>query len=370
MLSNSLKILGIETSCDETAAAVVQRTDSGSGIILSNIVRSQIAQHAPYGGVVPEIAARAHVDILDDIVKLAIESADITFKELDGIAVSAGPGLVGGLIVGMVTAKSIAAVHNKPFLGINHLEGHALTVGLTDNLQPPYLLLLVSGGHTQLVVVEDVGKYERLGTTVDDALGEAFDKTAKMLGLGYPGGPKVEALARKGNPGRFHLPRPMFDRLEPNFSFAGLKTAIRQAAQSQAPLDKATISDLCAGFQSAVVDCVVNRTQNAMQLYCGKVGPDAQRKLVLSGGVGANRFIRDHLRNLSEISGFELVVPPVDLCTDNAAMIAWAGAERLKRGWTDRLDLEANTRWQLDVAAPNIKGTGYPKLPSNHSSLV
>lgn len=370
MQSNPLTILGIETSCDETAAAVVRLTDSGSGIILSNIVRSQIDEHSPYGGVVPEIAARAHVGILDDIVKLAIETAHITFNELDGIAVAAGPGLVGGLIVGMVTAKSIAAVHNKPFLGINHLEGHALTVGLTDNLQPPYLLLLVSGGHTQLVVVRDIGNYERLGTTVDDALGEAFDKTAKLLGLGYPGGPKIEALAKNGDPDRFDLPRPMFGRIEPNFSFAGLKTAIRQTAESQAPLDRTTISDLCASFQSAVVDCVVNRTQNAMHLYCQKVGSDTQKKLVLSGGVGANRFIRDHLQTLSESAGFELVVPPTDLCTDNAAMIAWAGAERLKRGWTDRLNLEANTRWQLDSSAPNIKGTGDRKTLSNHSSLV
>ncbi len=352
-------ILGIETSCDETAAAIVARSKSGAGRIVSNVVRAQWEQHRAFGGVVPEIAARAHVECLDDIVREAMQQANITFTDLSAVAVTAGPGLVGGLLVGVVTAKAIAAVHRLPLVAVNHLEAHALTVGLTDGVKPPYLLLLVSGGHTQLQLVHDVGRYERLGTTIDDALGEAFDKTAKLLGLGFPGGPAVERAASQGKPGRFALPRPMVGRSEPHFSFAGLKTAVRLAAESLVPLKDVDVSDLCADFQQAVAGSVADRVARAMQIAEDRLGPDAPRRLVVAGGVAANLALRGALQSLAVNHGYSLHVPPVALCGDNAAMIAWAGAERLARGLTDAPDsFTARARWPLDDAAKPVLGHG------------
>ena len=258
-------VLGIETSCDETAAAVVARSADGRGRILANVVRAQWEQHRRYGGVVPEIAARAHVECLDEIVGQAMREAGIGFPRLDAVAVTAGPGLIGGLLVGVTTAKAIALVHGLALVAVNHLEAHALTVGLTEGLLPPYLLLLVSGGHTQLLVVHDVGRYRRLGTTIDDALGEAFDKTAKLLGLGLPGGPAVEQAALRGRSERFALPRPMLGRPEPHFSFAGLKTAVRHQAQALVPLREQDVADLCAAFEAAAADSVADRVRRAMQ---------------------------------------------------------------------------------------------------------
>ncbi|MFM9943268.1 MAG: tRNA (adenosine(37)-N6)-threonylcarbamoyltransferase complex transferase subunit TsaD [Hyphomicrobiaceae bacterium] len=350
-------ILGIETSCDETAAAIVGRTASGQGRILANVVRSQWDAHRPYGGVVPEIAARAHVECLDDIIREAMQVASVGFGELDGVAASAGPGLVGGLIVGLTTAKTLALVHDLPLAAVNHLEAHALTVGLTDGLAPPYLLLLVSGGHTQLLHVEAVGSYRRLGTTIDDALGEAFDKTAKLLGLGLPGGPHVERAAMSGNAGRFAFPRPMHGRPEPNFSFAGLKTAVRIAAEAAAPLSDQDIADLCASFEQAAIDAVVERTGRAMGLVADALD-EAHRVLVVAGGVAANKRLRSGLDTLVARRGWRLAIPPAALCTDNAAMVAWAGAERLALALRDGLDTPARARWPLDGDAAPVIGSG------------
>ena len=353
-----LVVLGIETSCDETAASVVVRDEQGGGRILSNVVRSQLAEHRPYGGVVPEIAARAHVECLDGLVKAALAEAGLGLGDLSGIAATAGPGLNGGLVVGLVTGKALALASGRPFLAINHLEAHALTVGLTDGIAPPYLMLLVSGGHTQTLLVEDVGRYRRLGTTIDDAIGEAFDKTAKLLGLGYPGGPEVEKAARDGDPNRFPLPRPMIGRPEPHFSLAGLKTAVRQRAEAAAPLTDRDVSDLCAAFESAVCDIVADRVGRAMDMAEGAFGPDRPRRLTVAGGVAANRKIGAALARLAAERGFALSVPPPALCTDNGAMIAWAGAERLARGWVDGLDFAARPRWPLDPTAPAAIGAG------------
>ena len=350
-------VLGIETSCDETAAAVVARTPDGGGRILSNVVRAQWEAHRRYGGVVPEIAARAHAECLDEIVALALGEAGIALAGLDAVAVTAGPGLVGGLLVGVTTAKALALVHRLPLVAVNHLEAHALTVGLTEGLRPPYLLLLVSGGHTQLLVVHDVGRYQRLGTTIDDALGEAFDKTAKLLGLGLPGGPAVERAAAAGRPGRFALPRPMLGRAEPHFSFAGLKTAVRRQAQALAPLGARDIADLCAEFQAAVCESLADRVRRAMAIADERLGW-RHRHLVVAGGVAANRQIRAALTETAAGRGYRLHVPPPQLCTDNGAMIAWAGAERLARGLADGLDFEARARWPLDAQATPALGGG------------
>lgn len=347
-------VLGIETSCDETAAAVVVREPDGAGRIASNVVRAQWEQHRRYGGVVPEIAARAHVECLDDIIAQAMREAGVAFGDLHGVAVTAGPGLIGGLLVGVTTAKAIALAHGLKLVAVNHLEAHALTVGLTEGLRPPYLLLLVSGGHTQLLVVHGVGRYTRLGTTIDDALGEAFDKTAKLLGLGFPGGPQVERAAALGRAGRFALPRPMLGRAEPHFSFAGLKTAVRHVAQSLGPLREADVADLCAEFEAAVADCVADRVRRAMAM----AGDEAGRHLVVAGGVAANARLRAGLAAVAAAEGYALHVPPPALCTDNAAMVAWAGAERLARGLVDGLDVEARARWPLDPEAAPALGAG------------
>ena len=360
-------MLGLESSCDETAAAIVAHARDAQGRprgrILANVVRSQWEAHRAYGGVVPEIAARAHVECMDLIVAEAMAAAGVRFGQLTGIAATAGPGLMGGLIVGLVTAKSIALVHDVPFVAVNHLEAHALTVGLTEGLRPPYLLLLVSGGHTQLVLVSDVGVYTRLGTTIDDALGEAFDKTAKLLGLGQPGGPAVEQAALAGDPKRFAFPRPMHGRDGAHFSFAGLKTAVRQEATRLAPLSERDIADLCAGFQAAAAATIVDRTRRGMTMATGAVGIECLpaglgRVLVVAGGVAANQVIRQALETLTTAAGWRLSVPPIALCTDNAAMVAWAGAERLARGQTDALDTPARARWPLDVNAAPAIGSG------------
>jgi N6-L-threonylcarbamoyladenine synthase len=353
-----LTVLGIETSCDETAAAVVRRSADGSGRILSNLVFSQLSDHAPFGGVVPEIAARSHLTHLDGQIARALKDAGCPIAELDGIAATAGPGLLGGLLVGLTTAKAMALAADLPFLAINHLEGHALTPGLTDGLQPPYLLLLISGGHTQLLAVQNVGRYVRYGTTIDDALGEAFDKTAKLLGLGYPGGPAVERSAERGDEKRFNFPRPLHGRQDCHFSFSGLKTAVRLTADALRPLSEQAICDICASFQSAITDVLIDRTANAMDRLVRETAQIQSKVFVVAGGVAANAALRSALARLCRHRGFSLSIPPVVLCTDNAAMIAWAGAERLARGMTDELDAPARARWPLDPTAEPAPGAG------------
>jgi N6-L-threonylcarbamoyladenine synthase len=339
-------VLGIETTCDETAAAVVRRHDDGRGEILSNVVLSQIAEHAAYGGVVPEIAARAHVEAIDLVIAEAMVEAKLTFPALHGVAAAAGPGLIGGVIVGLTTAKAIALVAGKPFVAVNHLEAHALTARLTDNTPFPYCLFLASGGHTQIVAVLGVGRYTRLGTTLDDAIGEAFDKTAKLLGLPYPGGPEVEREAEKGEAARFVLPRPMVGRAEPDFSLSGLKTALRLEAEKVAPLSGQDVCDLCAAFQQTVVDVVSDRLHAGLRLFRERFGgPTA---LVVAGGVAANRAIRRALTRVAAEAGTRLIAPPPKLCTDNGAMIAWAGAERIALSLTDTLAASPRARWPLD----------------------
>jgi len=344
-------VLGIETTCDETAAALVERFEDGRGRILSNVVLSQVSEHAAFGGVVPEIAARAHVETLDLIIGKAMRQADQTYDSIDGVAAAAGPGLIGGVIVGLTTAKAIALVKEKPLVAVNHLEAHALTARLTDATPFPYCLFLASGGHTQIVAVRGVGDYVRLGTTMDDAIGEAFDKTAKVLGLGYPGGPQVEKEADRGNATRFGLPRPMRGRNDANFSLSGLKTALRLEAEKIAPLSKQDVADLCASFQQAIVEVVLDRLRTGLRMFRTKFG--APTALVAAGGVAANQAIRKVLHRLAFEVGTVLVAPPLELCTDNGAMIAWAGAERLAIGLADPLEFAPRARWPLDqVSGP------------------
>jgi N6-L-threonylcarbamoyladenine synthase len=342
-------VLGIETTCDETAAAVVRRDEDGRAEILSNVVLSQADEHAAYGGVVPEIAARAHVEIIDHVIAKSMIDAHVGLQELDGIAAAAGPGLIGGVIVGLTTAKAIALVAEKPLVAVNHLEAHALTARLTDAIDFPYCLFLASGGHTQIVAVREVGDYVRLGTTVDDAIGEAYDKIAKLLGLGYPGGPEVERQALRGDPQRFALPRPMLGRTVPDFSLSGLKTALRLEAEKIAPLSELDVADLCAAFQAAIVDVIDDRLIAGVRAFRERFGhPTA---LVAAGGVAANRAIRSALERVAFGARIPLVVPPAELCTDNGAIIAWAGAERLARGLTDTLEASPRARWPLDQVA-------------------
>jgi N6-L-threonylcarbamoyladenine synthase len=344
-------VLGIETSCDETAAAVV--TDARA--IRASLVASQLEAHRPYGGVVPEIAARAHLEVLDGLVRRALDAAGVGLRALDGIAATGGPGLIGGVIVGVTMGKALALAHDKPFVAVNHLEGHALTCRLTDDVAFPYLLLLVSGGHCQLLAVEGVGRYARLGATIDDAAGEAFDKVAKMLGLGFPGGPALEAAAAGGDAARFDLPRPLRGRPGADFSFSGLKTAVRVAAERlpQGPEGHAfaarDVADLAAGFQAAVTDVLADRTAHAIAMFQAR--HPAAKTLVVAGGVGANRALRARLGALATAHGMTLVAPPPALCTDNAAMIAWAGIERLRLGFTDGLEFAPRPRWPLDPSA-------------------
>ncbi|WP_425229086.1 tRNA (adenosine(37)-N6)-threonylcarbamoyltransferase complex transferase subunit TsaD [Sphingomonas sp.] len=336
-------ILGLESSCDETAAALV----TGDRRVLAHRLLGQEAAHAPFGGVVPEIAARAHVEALEPLVRAALDESGVTLAQVDAIAATAGPGLIGGVMVGLVTGKALAHAAGKPLIAVNHLEGHALSPRLSDpDLTFPYLLLLVSGGHCQLLLVEGVGRYRRLATTIDDAAGEAFDKTAKLLGLGFPGGPAVERAAAAGNAGAVPLPRPLKGSAEPHFSFAGLKAAVARVAGQHPP------EDIAASFQQAVVDCLVDRTAQALT-RAGEV-----TALVVAGGVAANRAVRTAIEALAAAHGLRCVAPPLWLCTDNAAMIAWAGAERFAAGLTDPLDMAARARWPLDPAAEAVRGAG------------
>jgi N6-L-threonylcarbamoyladenine synthase len=351
--TDAMRVLGLETTCDETAAAVVRLRPDGSGEILADEIMSQIAAHAAYGGVVPEIAARAHVEVLDELIGRALEKAKVKPADLDGVAAAAGPGLIGGVLVGLSAGKGVAVAASKPFLAINHLEGHALIPRLDGRLEFPYLLLLASGGHTQILAVEGVGQYVRLGATMDDAIGEAFDKTAKLLGLGYPGGPAVEAAALSGDLERFKLPRPMLGRPTADFSLSGLKTAVRHAAMAAAPLTPQDVADLCASFQAAVVDTIEDRLRVALGLYRQRGG--AVKAIVVAGGVAANLAIRAALSRFAQQSGLPLVAPPVRLCTDNGAMIAWAGIERLRLGQSDPLDAPARARWPLDPKAERAR---------------
>ncbi|MEE8515655.1 MAG: tRNA (adenosine(37)-N6)-threonylcarbamoyltransferase complex transferase subunit TsaD [Alphaproteobacteria bacterium] len=347
-------VLGIETTCDETAAALV--TD-GRAIVAEDVL-SQLAEHRPYGGIVPEIAARSHLDHIDGLIARVMKRAGVGFAGLDGVAVTGGPGLIGGVIVGVMTAKAIAAMHGLALINVNHLEAHALTCRLTDDVAFPYLLLLVTGGHCQILIVEGVGRYRRLGTTLDDAIGEAFDKAAKMLGLGYPGGPELERHAAKGEPKRFQLPRPLMGRPGCDFSFSGLKTAMRHRIQSLPPgeLNDADVDDLCAAFQLAVGDVVTDRMTNAIKAYQGR--HKNNRTLVVSGGVAANRYIRDRLAALAADHDFRLAVPAPELCTDNGVIVAWAGVERLRLGLTDPFDFAPRPRWPLDPEAQRAIGAG------------
>ena len=351
---NSTIVLGIETTCDETAAAVVERRADGSGHILSNIVRSQTDEHTPFGGVVPEIAARAHVDALDGIIAAAMQESGIEFSQLSAVAAAAGPGLIGGVIVGLTTAKAIAMVHDTPLIAVNHLEAHALTPRLTNTLAFPYCLFLASGGHTQIVAVTGVGQYVRLGTTVDDAMGEAFDKVAKMCSLPYPGGPEVERMALTGDPGRFDFPRPMLGRADANFSLSGLKTAVRNEVSRLEPMEPEDIHDICAGFQAAVLESTADRLRVGLRLFHEQFG--APSALVAAGGVAANQAIRGALQDVAAKAQTTLIIPPPALCTDNGAMIAWAGAERLALGMIDTMDAPPRARWRLDENAVAPKG--------------
>ncbi|MFO1039620.1 MAG: tRNA (adenosine(37)-N6)-threonylcarbamoyltransferase complex transferase subunit TsaD [Geminicoccaceae bacterium] len=341
-------VLGIETSCDETAAALVR----GDRTVLAAPLFSQLVEHAPYGGVVPEIAARAHVEKLDRLIAEALNSAGVGLGDLSGVAATAGPGLIGGLMVGLLTGKTLALVHGLPFVAVNHLEAHALTARLLRDIDFPYLLLLVSGGHSQFVAVEGVGRYTLLGTTIDDALGEAFDKVAKMLGLGYPGGPRVEQAAAGGDPRRFDLPRPLLRQPGCDFSFSGLKTAVRQQilGLGSAAVAEQTMADMCASFQAAVADCLTDRTRHAFAMFSPQT--KMPRRLVVAGGVAANETLRQRLQTVAADDGFDLVVPPAALCSDNAVMVAWAGIERLRGGGGDDQRVPARARWPLAELTP------------------
>ncbi len=355
-----LQVLGIESSCDETSAAVVRLHGYGPPEILSNIVFSQIDEHSAFGGVVPEIAARAHTERLDGIIKSALDESGLGLAAMDAVAVTSGPGLVGGLIAGLMTAKAIAAATGKPLFAINHLEGHALSPRLAGKAEFPYVLLLVSGGHTQIVVVKGVGDYERWGSTLDDALGEAFDKTAKLLALGYPGGPQVEIMAADGVSGCFNLPRPLRGEPGCDFSFSGLKTAVRQNAEAAAPLSQQDVANLCRAFQEAVTETLAERVGNALGRFRDDYPDLANAALVVAGGVAANAAIRGTLKDVAEHHSMHLIAPPPELCSDNAAMIAWAAIERIRSGIEpgDGLAAAPRARWPLDEQAAPMLGSG------------
>ena len=353
-MNKKITVLGIESSCDETAASIIQE-ESGKIKILSNIVSSQFDIHKEFGGVVPELAARAHVEKIDLIVEKAISESKIKLNEVDAIAATAGPGLIVCLTVGLNFGKTLAASLNKPFIAVNHLEGHALSPKLNNNLDFPYLLLLISGGHTQYLYVEGLGKYKRLGTTIDDALGEAFDKTAKIIGIEFPGGPKIEKYAAKGDKNKFNLPKPILNKGGCNLSFAGLKTAIlRIQSEIKNEQDK---FDLAASFQKTIEEILVKKTKNAFEIYLNEK-KNIKRTFVIAGGVAANLGIKTKLKKLSEENKFECILPDINLCSDNAAMIALVGLEKFKIKVFDELNFKVNPRWQLDETAQFLKGAG------------
>tara|TARA_B100000035_G_scaffold138041_1_gene117672 strand:+ start:34 stop:1107 length:1074 start_codon:yes stop_codon:yes gene_type:complete len=348
-------ILGIETSCDETAASIISINDDGSPIVLSNVVSSQVDVHKEFGGVVPELAARSHIEKIDWIVKKAIHDSGINIKEIDAVASTAGPGLIVCLSVGLSFGKAFAASINKPFIAVNHLEGHALSPRLNSELNYPYLLLLISGGHSQYLSVKNLGEYIRLGTTIDDAIGEAFDKTAKLLGIEFPGGPRIEILAKKGNPNKYDLPKPIFNKGGCNLSFAGLKTAILKITkQIKTEQEK---FDLAASFQKTVVEILYKKTKIAFTEFEKQVKPK-EKKFVVAGGVAANKDIRSMLIKLCKEENYEHIFPPIELCGDNAAMIAMVGLEKFKLNQFNNLDFPAKPRWPLDEKAAFLKGAG------------
>ena len=354
-MSKKPLILGIESSCDETAASLVSENDQGNPIVLSNIVSSQVDIHKEFGGVVPELAARSHIEKIDWIVKKAIDKSGKDINELDAVASTAGPGLIVCLSVGLSFGKAFAASLNKPFIAVNHLEGHALSPKLNSKLDYPYLLLLISGGHSQYLSVKNLSQYKRLGTTIDDAIGEAFDKTAKLLNIEFPGGPQIEVLAKKGNPNRYNLPKPIFNKGGCNLSFAGLKTAILKIAKNL-KTDQEKF-DLAASFQKTVIEILDKKTKIAFAEFEKQINPK-EKKFVVAGGVAANKDIRNMLVNLCKEENYEPIFPPIELCGDNAAMIAMVGLEKFKLNQFDNLDYPAKPRWPLDEKAIFLKGAG------------
>ena len=355
-MKKKLTFLGIETSCDETAAAVIRENENGTADVLSNVVSSQINEHKEFGGIVPELAARAHLENIDYIINKSLKDSDITLNEIDGIAATAGPGLIVCLTIGLNIGKSIAAFANKPFIGVNHLEGHALSPGLENKIEFPYLLLLISGGHTQYLIVKDVNNYEQLGTTIDDALGEAFDKTAKMLKLGYPGGPNVEKFSKLGDKNYFKLPEPIINKAGCNLSFAGLKTAVLRESKKINGEEQLRYN-LAASFQNTINKILYKKTEIAIKDFKDKTETKKVR-LVVAGGVAANISIRENLSSLGKKLNFETIYPNLKFCGDNAAMIAWAGIKRFKKKLTNNLNISARSRWPLDENAPYMKGPG------------
>ena len=355
-MREKITFLGIETSCDETAAAVIRENENGTADVLSNVVSSQINEHKEFGGIVPELAARAHLENIDYIINKSLKDSDITLNEIDGIAATAGPGLIVCLTVGLNIGKSIAAFANKPFIGVNHLEGHALSPGLENKIEFPYLLLLISGGHTQYLIVKDVNNYEQLGTTIDDALGEAFDKTAKMLKLGYPGGPNVEKFSKLGDKNYFKLPEPIINKAGCNLSFAGLKTAVLRESKKINEEEQLRYN-LAASFQNTINKILYKKTEIAIKDFKDKTETKKVR-LVVAGGVAANISIRENLSSLGKKLNFETIYPNLKFCGDNAAMIAWAGIKRFKKKLTNTLNISARSRWPLDENAPYMKGPG------------
>ena len=355
-MTKNITFLGIETSCDETAAAVIRENDEGTADILSNIVSSQIEEHKKFGGVVPELAARAHLENIEYIIDTALKESGTTINEIDGVAATAGPGLIVCLTVGLNIGKSIAAFSNKPLIGVNHLEGHALSPGLNEKIKFPYLLLLISGGHSQYLIVKDVNEYEQLGTTIDDALGEAFDKTAKMLDLGYPGGPNVEKFSKEGDENFYKLPEPIINKAGCNLSFAGLKTAVLRESK-RINGDVKLKYNLAASFQKTINKILYKKTKIAVEMFKEKTKKE-NFQLIVAGGVAANKTIRENLTQLSNEMNFEIIYPDLKFCGDNASMIAWAGIQRFKKDLIDDLNITAKSRWPLDKEAPYMKGPG------------
>ena len=355
-MTKNITFLGIETSCDETAAAVIRENDKGTADVLSNIVSSQIDEHKKFGGVVPELAARAHLENIEYIINTALKKSEISINEMDGIAATAGPGLIVCLTIGLNIGKSIAAFSNKPFIAVNHLEGHALSPGLEKKIKFPYLLLLISGGHTQFLIVKGINEYEQIGTTIDDALGEAFDKTAKMLDLGYPGGPNVEKFSKLGDQNFFKLPEPIINKAGCNLSFAGLKTAVLRESKKINGENKLKYN-LAASFQNTINRILYKKTKVAVEMFKEKTKKE-NLQLIVAGGVAANKTIRNNLSILSDEMGFETIYPNLKFCGDNAAMIAWAGIQRFKKNMIDDFNVSAKSRWPLDKNAPYMKGPG------------